>query len=288
TKVSQWNKGITVVIIYWTLQASDAELEAALEAALEAGYRHIDTAYVYENEAAIGRVLAKWLNSGKVKREELFIVTKLPPAGNHPDRVEKYLKRSLDNLGLDYVDLYLVHVPFGFLEKGEDIHPVESDGNILLDKSTNHINIWKAMEAQVDAGLAKSIGLSNFNISQIKRVLQSARIPPSNLQVELHAFFQQKELVDFCKEHNIIVCAYAPLGSRGTAKLYERAGISKDFPDLLNNPKVLEVAEKYGKTPAQILLRHIVQRGIAAIPKSTNPDRIQQNLQVRCNSSKYL
>ncbi|PNF26431.1 Alcohol dehydrogenase [NADP(+)] [Cryptotermes secundus] len=265
---------------FGTWQASDSELEAALDAALEAGYRHIDTAYVYENEAAIGRVLAKWLNSGKVQREDLFIVTKLPPTGNHPDRVEKYLKRSLDKLGLDYVDIYLVHVPFGFLEKDEEIHPLDADGNILLDKSTNHVDIWKAMEVQVDAGRTKAIGLSNFNISQIKRVLQSAHIPPANLQVELHVLCQQRELVDFCKEHDIIVCAYSPLGSRGTAQLYKAVGISKDFPDLMNNSTVLEIAKQHAKTPAQILLRHIVQRGMAAIPKSTNSERIRQNLQV--------
>ncbi|GFG38337.1 hypothetical protein Cfor_10364 [Coptotermes formosanus] len=269
-----------MTLIYWALQAADAELESALDAALEAGYRHIDTAYVYENEAAIGRVLAKWLNSGKVKREELFIVTKLPAVGNNPDRVEKYLKRSLDKLGLNYVDMYLVHVPFGFLEKGEEIHPMDDDGNILLDKTTNHVDIWKAMEAQIDAGRTKAIGLSNFNITQIKRILQAARIPPANLQVELHVFCQQHELVEFCKEHNILVCAYSPLGSRGTENIYKAVGISKDFPDLLNDPTVLEVAKKHGKAPAQILLRHIVQRGIAAIPKSTNPERIHKNLQV--------
>lgn len=265
---------------FGTWQASDKELEAALDAALEAGYRHIDTAYVYENEEAIGRVLAKWLNSGKVQREDLFIVTKLPPVGNHPDRVEKYLKRSLDKLGLDYVDMYLVHVPFGFLEKGAAIHPMDAHGNILFDKSTNHVDIWKAMEAQVDAGRTKAIGLSNFNITQIKRVLQAARIPPANLQVELHIFCQQRELVDFCKEHSIIVCAYSPLGSRGTANQYKAMELSKDILDLMNNPTVLKIANQHAKAPAQILLRHIVQRGIAAIPKSTNPGRIQQNLQV--------
>ncbi|KAJ9599822.1 hypothetical protein L9F63_009862, partial [Diploptera punctata] len=241
--------------------ATDEELEAALDAALEAGYRHIDTA-------------------GKVKREDLFIVTKLPPIGNRPEGVEKYIKRSLENLGLDYLDMYLVHVPFGFMERGEEIHPVNEDGMILLDKTTNHVEIWKAMEAQVDAGRTKAIGLSNFNISQIERVLNAARIPPANLQVELHVYFQQRELVNFCKTHNIVVCAYSPLGSRGTVQLLKKAGTSRELPDLMSNPVVQEVAKQHDKTPAQILLRHIIQRGIAAIPKSTNPQRILQNFQV--------
>lgn len=131
------------------------------------------------------------------------------------------------------------------------------------------------MEAQVDAGRAKAIGLSNFNIPQIERILKVARIPPANLQVELHLYFQQKELVEFCKKHDIVVCAYSPLGSRGSAKI-----VSKELPDLINNPTVKDVAKRLGKTPAQILLRHIIQRGIAAIPKSTNPERIRQNFEI--------
>ncbi|PSN52813.1 Alcohol dehydrogenase [NADP(+)] [Blattella germanica] len=242
---------------FGTWQSTDEELEAALNAALEAGYRHIDTAYVYENEAAVGRVLNKWISSGKVKREDLFIVTK------------KYLKRSLENLGLDYVDIYLVHVPFAFQERGEEIHPLTEDKKVLLDTTTNHVEIWKEMEKQVDAGLAKAIGLSNFNIAQMERVIKAARIPPANLQVELHVYFQQNELVDFCKKNDIVVCAYSPLGSRGTAKLFKAIGV-----------ELVEVAKKHNKTSAQILLRHIIQRGIAAIPKSTNPERILQNFQV--------
>ncbi|XP_069682289.1 aldo-keto reductase family 1 member A1-like [Periplaneta americana] len=265
---------------FGTWQATVEELEAAVEMALEVGYRHIDAAYVYNNEEAIGKVLKKWIGSGKIKREDLFIVTKLPPVGNRPSGVEKYLSRSLEKLGLDYVDMYLIHVPFAFLERGEEIHPANEDGSMLIDPSTDLIEVWKAMEAQVDAGRAKAIGLSNFNIPQIERILKAARIPPANLQVELHLYFQQRELVEFCKKHDIVVCAYSPLGSRGSAKLFQAVGVSKELPDLMNNPTVLEVAKRLGKTPAQILLRHIIQRGLAAIPKSTNPERIRQNFQV--------
>nr|CAD7440151.1 unnamed protein product [Timema bartmani] len=257
-------------------QSTPEELETALETALEEGYRHIDTAYVYQNEDAIGRVLSRWLSAGKVTRDELFIVTKLPPVGNRPEGVSKYLGRSLKSLGLDYVDLYLVHVPYGFKEKDEELTPVDEDGFVLLDNDTDLVAIWKAMEEEVTKGRTKAIGLSNFNEKQIERVLKGAVLPPANLQVELHIYFQQRPLVEFCKNHNITVCAYSPLGSRGTAGLLS----SKELPDLMDNPVVKEIAERLSRTPAQVLLRHTVQRGIAVIPKSTNKDRIQQNFKV--------
>nr|CAD7434522.1 unnamed protein product [Timema monikensis] len=260
----------------YSQRSTPEELETALETALEEGYRHIDTAYVYQNEDAIGRVLSRWLSAGKVTRDELFIVTKLPPVGNRPEGVSKYLGRSLKSLGLDYVDLYLVHVPYGFKEKDEELTPTAEDGSVLLDNDTDHAAIWKAMEEEVTKGRTKAIGLSNFNEKQIERVLKGAVLPPANLQVELHIYFQQRRLVEFCKKHDITVCAYSPLGSRGTAGLLS----SKELPDLMDNPVVKEIAERLSRTPAQVLLRHTVQRGIAVIPKSTNKDRIRQNFKV--------
>ncbi|KAJ8874277.1 hypothetical protein PR048_025121 [Dryococelus australis] len=211
------------------------------------------------------------------------VVLQLPPTGNHADRVEKYLRRSLANLGVEYVDLYLVHVPFGFEERGDEVHPAAEDGSILMDSTTDHVALWKskycaelqAMEDQVSAGRAKAIGLSNFNRLQIERVLAAAKVPPANLQVELHLYLQQAELLEFCRSKDIAVCAYSPLGSRGAAKL-----LSKELPDLMSNPVVLEVAAAHGKTPAQVLLRFAVQKDIAVIPKSTNPARIKENFQI--------
>nr|CAD7578975.1 unnamed protein product [Timema californicum] len=134
----------------------------------------------------------------------------------------------------------------------------------------------QAMEEEVTKGRTKAIGLSNFNEKQIERVLKGAVLPPANLQVELHIYFQQRPLVEFCKNHDITVCAYSPLGSRGTAGLLS----SKELPDLMDNPVVKEIAERLSRTPAQVLLRHTVQRGIAVIPKSTNKERIRQNFKV--------
>ncbi|GLH13022.1 Aldo-keto reductase AKR2E4 [Gryllus bimaculatus] len=266
-----------------TWQSSVEEVVGAVDAALEAGYRHIDTAYMYQNEAAIGKALKKWLDSGRLKREDLFIVTKLPVVGNRKESVEKYLKRSLAALQLDYVDLYLIHHPVGLLERGEELWPTDASGKFLHDKNTDHVSLWKGMEAQVDAGRARSIGLSNFNSSQIKRIVKSARIQPANLQVELQLYFQQRELAAFCNALDITVCAYSPIGSPGSAEFVKKLAKDSDsVPNLkpLTDPVVEKIAKKHKKTAAQVLLRHIMQKGIVVIPKSINPARIKQNFDV--------
>ncbi|KAF3422525.1 hypothetical protein E2986_13580 [Frieseomelitta varia] len=258
--------------------AKEEELQKALDIALEAGYRHIDTAPVYENEKIIGQVLKKWFDSGKIKRSDIFIVTKLPPSGNRPEDVEKWITRSLKDLQLKYVDLYLIHTPFAFEKVSDgDLHPVDENGEIKLDLSTDHVKIWAEMEKQVNCGRAKAIGLSNFNVRQITRILNNSKIKVSMLQVELHVYLQQKHLVEFCKKQNIPITAYSPLGTRGLVKLLKKL---EEIPDMLQNDVVLEVAKSYKKSPAQILLRFIVQNGIAVIPKSTNSQRIKENIQL--------
>ncbi|KAG7200107.1 hypothetical protein KM043_000552 [Ampulex compressa] len=262
---------------FGTWQANDAELETALDLALEAGYRHIDTATVYENENVIGKVLKKWMDTGKITRSELFIVTKVPPSGNRSEDIEKWIKKSLKALQLDYIDLYLIHTPFSFMAVGDDMHPVNQNGEILIDPNTDHIKVWAEMENQVMLGRTKAIGLSNFNIDQINEILKTAKVPISNLQIELHLYFQQKELVKFCQNNNIPVTAYSPLGSRGLVKILQKIDV---YPDILSNDVLLEIAVQYKKTPAQVALKHILQKGIAAIPKSTNPRRIWENIQM--------
>ncbi|XP_014204168.1 alcohol dehydrogenase [NADP(+)] [Copidosoma floridanum] len=265
------------IVGFGTWQASEEELEAAIDNAIEAGYRHIDAAPVYLNEHVIGRVLKKWFDSGKIKREDLFIVTKLPPTGNRPESVEKYLKKSLKDLQLEYLDLYLIHTPFGFVEEGDDLHPKYENGDMKMDMDTDHLAVWAEMEKQVVNGLTKAIGLSNFNSKQIDRVLKAAKVPVSMLQIELHLYFQQKEMVDFCKSRDVPITAFSPLGTRGLVQLL---GKNDTLPDCMANPKVLEIAKKHSKTPAQISLKHLIQKGVIVIPKSTNPQRIKDNIQL--------
>ncbi|KAK3926247.1 Aldo-keto reductase family 1 member A1 [Frankliniella fusca] len=266
---------------YGTWQSKEGELEEALEEALCAGYRHIDTAAAYENEGVIGKLIKEgWIDTGNMTREELFIVTKLPPPGVRPGGPEKWLKRSLEHLQMDYVDVYLVHVPFAFEVDGDNLHPRGPDGKPIVSPDVDHIAVWREMEAQVDAGRAKAIGLSNFNQRQIQEILKVCRIKPANLQVELHVYMQQRPLVDFCTKNGIVVTAYSPLGTPGSGSFFSKMGLSVNVPSLLSNPVVVKVADKHNKQPGQILLKHIVQRGIVAIPKSSKQERIIQNIQL--------
>ncbi|CAL8137512.1 unnamed protein product [Orchesella dallaii] len=262
------------------LSSNEQELETALNTALEAGYRHIDTAFMYANEHVIGRVLKQWFDSGKLKREDLFIVTKLPPVGMTPEKVSLFLKKSLESLQLTYLDLYLVHVPFGLQFVDEETRFPMKDGKAMFDNATDLVAVWKALENEVDAGRVKSLGISNFNTEQVKRIVNIARHKPMNHQYETHAYFQQKELREANKKLGITVCAYAPFGSPGRKTFYDSKGVSFESNGLLDDPIVKKIAEKYGKTSAQILLRFLTQQGVVCIPKSVTPARIKQNIDI--------
>lgn len=259
-----------------TYRSSPADIKLTINTALECGYRHIDTAFHYRNEREIGDVLKEWLDSGKIKREELFITTKLPLTANRAADVARFLNKSLESLKLDYVDLYLIHNPVGIKAKDDDgSFLADEEGNPVLDLETDLESIYKEMEKLADSGKAKAIGISNFNSKQIERIMKVCRIKPANLQVELHAYHQQKALREICSKHGITVCAYGPIGAP-----YKAKELDDSSPILLEHPTVTSIAKRLGKTPAQILLRFLVQLGIIVIPKSTNPERIRKNFQV--------
>ncbi|KAG8328113.1 1,5-anhydro-D-fructose reductase-like [Homalodisca vitripennis] len=260
--------------------ANDAQVEAAVDAALAAGYRHIDTAFAYQNEKAIGRALKRWLDDGKIARDELFIVTKLPRIAMHEKFVEDYLRQSLSALQLAYVDLYLIHNPVGLVHSTEAVLPRDKDGNLIIDVKTDIVAIWKAMEKQVDSGRTKAIGVSNFNISQLERILKIARVKPATNQVECHLYLQQKELIAWGKAHGVTVTAYSPLGSPGTSESIRQEGRTVKSHNPLEEPAVIRIAKAHKKTPAQVLLRHLIQLGAGVIPKSNSPDRIRENFLV--------
>ncbi|XP_055998859.1 aldose reductase-related protein 2-like [Ostrea edulis] len=256
-----------------TSQVSKHEARSAVRAALDAGYQQIDTAYNYLNEDAIGEVLQEYIKGGKVKREDLFIVTKLPMIHMDPKLVKRSIEMSLKNLQLQYVDLYLVHLPIPLAYDGNDenVFPTEASGALKVADKTDLIGTWKAVEELVDLGLTKSIGVSNFSISQLERICEIAKYKPVVNQVECNIYLQQKEMFDACKTLGITITAYAPLGSPGRNDLMKEQGESEGLED----PVIQRISHKYGKTPAQILLRFLIQKGTTVIPKSVNPERIR-------------
>ncbi|XP_061167168.1 aldo-keto reductase family 1 member B10-like [Saccostrea echinata] len=279
SKTIQLNNGNEIPIIgLGTWQSSKEELKTALRAAIDVGYRHIDTAYNYMNEDTIGEVLQEYINSGKVKREELFIVTKLPMIHMDPNLVKRSIEISLKKLQLSYVDLYLIHGPIPLEYDGNDnnIFPLTEDGGWKIAEKSDLLGTWKAMEKLVDFGLTKSVGVSNFSISQIERICKMAEHKPVTNQVECHIYFSQKELFNACKKLGVTLTAYSPIGSPGRPKNLKEA----DEPVALEDPIIQRIATKYGKTHAQILLRNLIQRGIIVIPKSVTPERIRSNFQV--------
>ncbi|CAD6193440.1 unnamed protein product [Caenorhabditis auriculariae] len=261
-----------------TWQAKDAtELTVALRTALDNGYRLIDTAFLYQNESVIGQVLHEYISSGKIKREELFITSKLTFTAHAPEDVEKCVEQQLSALQLDYIDLYLIHTPCPFQRQEGSFLPEIKDGQ-FVPVLIPHIETWKALEKLFHAGKLRALGVSNFNGRQLQELYDAVEVKPSNQQVECHIYWPQKELHDLCKKLNVSFTAYAPLGSPGR-KAARPDGVWPEG-DPLVDPVVVSLASHYHKTPAQILLRHLIQRGISVIPKSVNPDRVIENISV--------
>ncbi|XP_055598180.1 1,5-anhydro-D-fructose reductase-like [Uranotaenia lowii] len=250
----------------------------AVKAAIDVGYRHLDTAYYYRNEAAVGQAIRAKIDEGVVKREDLFVVTKLWNSYHHPDHVGPACDKSLENLGLDYIDLYLIHMPFGYKFIGWDgdkLMPFDADGKVQYSDD-DFIDTWKAMEKLVEAGKVRSIGVSNFNSEQIERILAICSIKPVTNQVECSPKINQKKFIDFCKSNDIVLTAHSPLGR---PHLYEKEPEKKPKP-VLNEPAVVAMAQKYGVTPTQIVLRYLVEIGAVPVPKSSNVDHLKQNLDI--------
>ncbi|KAK5969337.1 Oxidoreductase [Trichostrongylus colubriformis] len=262
------------------LKSKPEEVKDAVKAAVEAGYRLIDTAACYENEGAIGETIKELIQAGKVKREDLFITTKLWVTHLHPDDTEAGIRESLRLLQLDYVDLYLAHFPTCFN------HDMSAQNHAVTVQ-----DIWRGLEGVYRKGLAKAIGVSNFSGEQIERVIKTASVPIHNCQVELFLYWPQHELHDVCKKHNISVTSYGSLGSPGRVNFVLPTGAKLDWapaPDPFEDENVKNLAKKYSKTPAQILLRYVMDRNIAVIPKSVKQSRIVENFQVCSQIYKLL
>lgn len=236
----------------------------------------------YGNEIEAGQGVARAIKEGLVKREDLFLVSKLWNSFHDKERVEPICKKQLKDWGIEYFDLYIVHFPISLKYVDPSIrYPPgfqAEDGKSVVPGKATIQETWRAMEALVDNGLARTIGISNFNGQLIMDLLRYARTVPATLQIEHHPYLTQKGLVDLAQKHGIVVTAYSSFGPQSFLELDMKE--AKDAPPLLEHPTITQIAKKHEKSPAQILLRWATQRGVAVIPKSNNQARLAQNLDV--------
>ena len=259
---------------YGTWLSKPGVVGQAIKMAIECGYRHIDCAFIYGNQKEIGTALRELFETGVVKRRELFITSKIWNTFHSKERALHNVDMILEELGLDYLDLCLIHWPMGYLESDE-LFPKGEDGKILLS-DIDYLDTWKALEQAVVQKKVRSIGLSNFNSAQIQRVINNSEIKPAVLEAEIHPYLQQADLVKFCHEMDIHVTAYSPLGSLSGDNPFRKA----NNRSILQDPVITGIAKKYDKSNAQLTLRYAVQRGLCVIPKSLNAQRMVENLMI--------
>ncbi|WP_411960761.1 aldo/keto reductase [Pseudomonas mandelii] len=238
----------------------------AVKDALEAGFRHFDCAERYRNEEQVGVAFKEMLDAGKVRREDLFVTTKLWNTNHRPERVAPAFEASCRRLQVDYIDCYLIHTPFAF-QPGDNQDPRDEEGHVIYDDGVTLIETWRALERLVDEGRCKSIGLSDITLEKLREIVEVARIKPAVVQVEAHPYLPEWELLEFCKEHGIIVLAFAPLGH----------GME---PNVLEEPVITQIAQRVQKTPAQVALAWSVQRGVAFLTTSATPSHIRENFDI--------
>jgi len=247
------------------------QMRDAVVEAVDLGYRHIDCAYIYKNEKKIGEAFKTIFDKGDVKREDLWITSKLWGTEHAEDRVEAACRASLSDLGLEYFDLYLIHWPTGFIPDNGDL-PKDEAGRLRFS-GVSIQETWTAMEKLVDLGLTKAIGLSNFNSKQISGILDTCRIKPSVLQIESNPRFNNEVLRRFCKRNEITMVGYSPFGSPDLPW-------GEKLPHILVDPTLLRIAKEQNQSTALVCLKWQLQRGVGVIPKSIIREELVSNLQV--------
>jgi diketogulonate reductase-like aldo/keto reductase len=251
---------------FGTLIPDPLATNRATETALEVGFRHFDCAERYRNEEAVGDAMQAAFKAGTVRREEVFVTTKLWNTNHRPERVKPAFEASLRRLQIDYADCYIIHTPFAF-QPGEDQDPRDEHGQVIYDSGVTLIETWQALERLVDEGRCRSIGLSDVNLEKLRPIVAAARIKPAAVQVESHPYLPEWELFDFCREHGIALLAFAALGH----------GLD---PKLLDDPVITAIAQRVHKTPAQVALAWAVQRGTAFLTTSTKPQNIRASFEI--------
>ncbi|XP_057950907.1 NADPH-dependent aldo-keto reductase, chloroplastic [Malania oleifera] len=265
-EVSRLKCGITVPVVglgTYSFENDRETTELAVHMALQMGYRHFDTAKIYGSEAALGGALTRAIEDGMVEREDVFVTSKLWGSDHH-DPVSA-LNQTLQSLGMEYVDMYLVHWPVKLKPGTYKAVPAEDEFEAVVDLETT----WAGMERCLDMGLCRCIGVSNFSSRKLLRLLDFASVPPAVNQVEMHPMWRQSKLREFCREHNIHVSAYSPLGGPGN---------SWGTTAVLNNPIIQSIALKHNATPAQVALGWGLSKGSSVIVKSFNRDRLKENM----------
>ena len=251
---------------FGTLIPDPLATKKATQAALEVGFRHFDCAERYRNEEAVGDAMQAAFIAGAARREDVFVTTKLWNTNHRPERVKPAFDASLRRLQIDYVDCYIIHTPFAF-QPGDEQDPRDERGQVIYDSGVTLLDTWRALERLVDDGQCKSIGLSDVTLEKLREIVTNARIKPAVVQVESHPYLPEWELFDFCREHRIVLLAFAALGH------------ALD-PKVLDDPVITAVAERVQKTAAQVALAWAVQRDTAFLTTSTKPDRIRENFEI--------
>jgi alcohol dehydrogenase (NADP+) len=251
---------------FGTLIPDAAVTISATKYALEAGFRHFDCAERYQNEREVGEALQAGFATGGIAREDIFVTTKLWNTNHRPERVEPAFEGSLERLRLNYLDLYLIHTPFAF-QPGDEQDPRDQNGDVVYDRGVTLPDTWRGMESLVDHGKCRAIGLSDITLDVLLPLYEGARIKPAVVQVESHPHLPETELLEFCKEKGIVLLAFAPLGH----------GMR---PGPLEDPVILAVAARVGKTPAQVLLAWAVQRGTALLTTPKTAARAKENFNI--------
>ena len=248
---------------FGTLIPDPLATKEATRTALETGFRHLDCAERYRNEEAVGDAMRDALKAGTLRRKELFVTTKLWNTNHRPERVRLAFDASRRRLQLDYIDCYLIHTPFAF-QPGDDLDPRDGQGRVMYDSGVSLVETWQALERLVDDGHCKSIGLSDITLKKLREIVAVARIKPAVVQVESHPYLPEWDLLDFCREHGIVIQAFAALGHAMK-------------PSVLEDPVITAIAQRVRKTPAQVALAWAVQRGTTFLTTSTKRQHIQES-----------